>query len=89
MNVDKEDNLKVGVKSTALQSGDSKKERVSGFETACIGSLVLSDLMLILEAMLHIFNGYLWPIHGKFGMLTYHLKLIVTESAGLCYLCKM
>ncbi|KAL1805964.1 hypothetical protein ACET3Z_029032 [Daucus carota] len=42
MYVDKEDNLKVGVKSTDLQSGDSTKERFSGFETACIGSLALS-----------------------------------------------
>ncbi|PPS15318.1 hypothetical protein GOBAR_AA05262 [Gossypium barbadense] len=39
---DKEDDLKVGVKSTALRFGDSTKEWTTGFEIACISSLVLS-----------------------------------------------
>lgn len=38
---DKEDDLKVGVKSTALRFGDSTKEWVTGFGTACISSLAL------------------------------------------------
>ena len=38
---DKEDDLKVGVKSTALRFGDSTKDWITGFGTACISSLAL------------------------------------------------
>ncbi|PIA41799.1 hypothetical protein AQUCO_02200314v1 [Aquilegia coerulea] len=39
---DKEDDLKVGVKSTALRFGDLTKNWVTGFGIACISSLALS-----------------------------------------------
>lgn len=39
---DKEDDLKVGVKSTALRFGDSTKEWITGFGILCISSLGLS-----------------------------------------------
>lgn len=39
---DKDDDLKVGVKSTALRFGNSTKEWISGFGAACIISLALS-----------------------------------------------
>lgn len=39
---DKEDDLKVGVKSTALRFGDLTKYWISGFGAACFGSLALS-----------------------------------------------
>ncbi|ONI14337.1 hypothetical protein PRUPE_4G276200 [Prunus persica] len=39
---DKEDDLKVGVKSTALRFGDSTKEWITGFGIMCSGSLALS-----------------------------------------------
>lgn len=39
---DKEDDMIVGVKSTALRFADSTKEWISGFGAACIGSLALS-----------------------------------------------
>ncbi|XP_017226808.1 4-hydroxybenzoate polyprenyltransferase, mitochondrial isoform X4 [Daucus carota subsp. sativus] len=39
---DKEDDMKVGVKSTALRFGDTTKEWISGFKIACIGGLTLS-----------------------------------------------
>ncbi|XP_073299495.1 4-hydroxybenzoate polyprenyltransferase, mitochondrial isoform X3 [Primulina huaijiensis] len=39
---DKEDDLRVGVKSTALRFGDSSKKWVTGFGIACITSLALS-----------------------------------------------
>ncbi|KAK9156957.1 hypothetical protein Scep_003531 [Stephania cephalantha] len=39
---DKEDDLKVGVKSTALRFGDLTKNWISGFGVACISSLALS-----------------------------------------------
>uniref|UniRef100_A0A0E0LUK6 4-hydroxybenzoate polyprenyltransferase, mitochondrial n=1 Tax=Oryza punctata TaxID=4537 RepID=A0A0E0LUK6_ORYPU len=39
---DKEDDLKVGVKSTALRFGDSTKPWISGFGATCIANLALS-----------------------------------------------
>ncbi|XP_075523588.1 4-hydroxybenzoate polyprenyltransferase, mitochondrial isoform X2 [Primulina tabacum] len=39
---DKEDDLRVGVKSTALRFGDSSKKWITGFGIACITSLALS-----------------------------------------------
>ncbi|RYR04392.1 hypothetical protein Ahy_B06g084110 [Arachis hypogaea] len=39
---DKEDDLKVGVKSTALHFGDFTKEWITGFGIACLGGLALS-----------------------------------------------
>ncbi|KAK4394653.1 4-hydroxybenzoate polyprenyltransferase, mitochondrial [Sesamum angolense] len=47
--VDKEDDVRVGVKSTALRFGDSTKEWVTGFGIACIGSLALSGYNANLE----------------------------------------
>ncbi|KAF0900197.1 hypothetical protein E2562_027554 [Oryza meyeriana var. granulata] len=48
---DKEDDLKVGVKSTALRFGDSTKHWISGFGAACIGSLALSGYSADLGCM--------------------------------------
>ncbi|KAL2492709.1 4-hydroxybenzoate polyprenyltransferase [Abeliophyllum distichum] len=39
---DKEDDVRVGVKSTALRFADSTKEWITGFGIACIGSLACS-----------------------------------------------
>lgn len=39
---DKEDDLKVGVKSTALRFGDLTKQWITGFGFACLGNLALS-----------------------------------------------
>lgn len=39
---DKEDDQKVGVKSTALRFGDSTKEWITGFGIACLGGLAVS-----------------------------------------------
>ncbi|CAN6556777.1 unnamed protein product [Malus baccata var. baccata] len=39
---DKEDDLKVGVKSTALKFGDSTKKWITGFGIVCLSSLALS-----------------------------------------------
>lgn len=46
---DKEDDLKVGVKSTALRFGELTKEWLTGFGFACIGSLALSGYNAHLE----------------------------------------
>ncbi|KAL2481386.1 4-hydroxybenzoate polyprenyltransferase [Abeliophyllum distichum] len=39
---DKEDDVRVGVRSTALRFADSTKEWITGFGIACIGSLAYS-----------------------------------------------
>ncbi|GMJ06422.1 HYPERSENSITIVE RESPONSE-LIKE LESION 1, polyprenyltransferase 1 [Hibiscus trionum] len=39
---DKEDDVKAGIKSTALKFGESTKEWITGFATACIGSFALT-----------------------------------------------
>ncbi|KAJ9708016.1 hypothetical protein PVL29_000196 [Vitis rotundifolia] len=60
---DKEDDLKVGVKSTALRFGDSTKEWLSGFGIACISSLALSG-----------FNANLgWPYYVALMAASGHL----------------
>ncbi|KAL1563266.1 Palmitoyl-protein thioesterase 1 [Salvia divinorum] len=52
---DKEDDMIVGVKSTALRFADSTKEWISGFGAACIGSLALSGYNAHLELTYYVF----------------------------------
>ncbi|XP_047947156.1 4-hydroxybenzoate polyprenyltransferase, mitochondrial-like [Salvia hispanica] len=52
---DKEDDMIVGVKSTALRFADSTKEWISGFGAACIGSLALSGYNANLEWTYYVF----------------------------------
>lgn len=64
---DKNDDLRVGVKSTALRFGDSTKEWISGFGLACISSLAISglnaDLAWSYYAFLAAASGHLaWQI---------------------------
>ncbi|CAK8542055.1 unnamed protein product [Lathyrus sativus] len=60
---DKEDDLKVGVKSTALRFGDSTKEWLTGFGIASLGGLALTG-----------FNAELgWPYYAFLGVASGHL----------------
>lgn len=60
---DKEDDLKVGVKSTALRFGDSTKEWLTGFGIASLSGLALSG-----------FNAELgWPYYAFLGVASGHL----------------
>ncbi|WRX13686.1 UbiA prenyltransferase family - like 1 [Theobroma cacao] len=60
---DKEDDMKVGVKSTALRFGDSTKEWIAGFGIACISSLALSG-----------FNADIgWPYYAFLAAASGHL----------------
>ncbi|XP_028808579.1 4-hydroxybenzoate geranyltransferase 2 isoform X2 [Neltuma alba] len=60
---DKEDDVKVGVKSTALRFGESTKKWISGFGVACIGSLAFSG-----------FNAEIgWPYYPFLGAASGHL----------------
>ncbi|CAL0306435.1 unnamed protein product [Lupinus luteus] len=60
---DIEDDLKVGVKSTALRFGDSTKEWITGLGIACLGNLALSG-----------FNAELgWPYYAFLAAASGHL----------------
>ncbi|KAL6583821.1 Palmitoyl-protein thioesterase 1 [Orobanche minor] len=75
---DKEDDLRVGVKSTALRFGDSTKEWVAGFGLANIGSLALSG-----------FNANLgWPYYtflaAAASQLTWQILTVDLSSRADC-----
>ncbi|RDX78463.1 4-hydroxybenzoate polyprenyltransferase, mitochondrial, partial [Mucuna pruriens] len=60
---DKEDDLKVGVKSTALRFGDSTKEWITGFGIACLSGLAVSG-----------FNAEIgWPYYASLAVASGHL----------------
>ncbi|KAK4479323.1 hypothetical protein RD792_014834 [Penstemon davidsonii] len=75
---DKEDDLKVGVKSTALRFGDLTKEWISGFGIACIGSLALSGYNANLE----------WPYYtfllAASGQLAWQIWTVDLSSRADC-----
>ncbi|KAM7271252.1 hypothetical protein ACFE04_030466 [Oxalis oulophora] len=75
---DKEDDLKVGVKSTALRFGDSTKEWITGFGAVCIGGLTLSG-----------FNADIgWPYYGFLaasgGQLAWQIWTVDLSSRPDC-----
>ncbi|XP_042498990.1 4-hydroxybenzoate polyprenyltransferase, mitochondrial isoform X2 [Macadamia integrifolia] len=75
---DKEDDLKVGVKSTALRFGDLTKNWVSGFAIACISSLALCG-----------FNADLgWPYYASLmaasGQLAWQIWTVDLSSRADC-----
>ncbi|XP_024023800.1 4-hydroxybenzoate polyprenyltransferase, mitochondrial [Morus notabilis] len=75
---DKEDDLKVGVKSTALRFGDSTKKWITGFGLACIGSLALSG-----------FNAEIgWPYYASLaaasGQLAWQIWTVDLSSRADC-----
>ncbi|GMP92524.1 hypothetical protein CsSME_00042712 [Camellia sinensis var. sinensis] len=75
---DKEDDLKVGVKSTALRFGDSTKEWVTGFGIACISSLALSG-----------FNANIgWPFYACLtaasGQLAWQILTVDLSCRDAC-----
>ncbi|KDP37903.1 hypothetical protein JCGZ_05342 [Jatropha curcas] len=76
---DKEDDLKVGVKSTALRFGDSTKEWITGFGIACISSLALSGVSADLVG---------WPFYAFLaaasGHLTWQIWTVDLSSRADC-----
>lgn len=75
---DKEDDVKVGVKSTALRFGDSTKEWTAGFGIVCISSLALSG-----------FNADIgWPYYAFLaaasGQLAWQILTVNLTSRADC-----
>ncbi|KAF9595387.1 hypothetical protein IFM89_000305 [Coptis chinensis] len=75
---DKEDDLKVGVKSTALRFGDLTKNWVTGFGIACISSLTLSGYNA----------GIGWPFYpfllAASGQLAWQIWTVDLSSRADC-----
>ncbi|KAF6140727.1 hypothetical protein GIB67_035154 [Kingdonia uniflora] len=75
---DKEDDLKVGVKSTALRFGDSTKHWTTAFGFLCISSLALSG-----------FNAEMgWPFYaflmGASGQLSWQILMVDLSTRKDC-----
>jgi len=85
---DKEDDLKVGVKSTALRFGDLTKYWISGFGAACIGSLVLSgynaDLGWCLVRYLSEVVFFLLDIDSRPEIISNRMALLSISSSCSC-----
>ncbi|KAF3964805.1 hypothetical protein CMV_010943 [Castanea mollissima] len=75
---DKEDDLKVGVKSTALRFGDSTKEWINGFGIASISSLALCGYNA----------GIGWPYYAFLtaasGQLAWQIRTVDLSSRADC-----
>lgn len=67
---DKEDDLKVGVKSTALRFGDSTKEWITGFGILCISSLGLSGYNAEIGISIFLYFQFL------FALFFFQLRLL-------------
>ncbi|PON38475.1 4-hydroxybenzoate polyprenyltransferase [Trema orientale] len=75
---DKEDDLRVGIKSTALRFGDSTKKWIMGFGIACISSLALSG-----------YNAEIgWPYYASLatasGQLAWQIWTVDLSSRADC-----
>ena len=80
---DKEDDLKVGVKSTALRFGDSTKEWITGFGIASISSLALSGFNAGI-GMCYIFCicNFLLTVIGLIVICFFGKKKKIVEQGG-------
>ncbi|CAI9114707.1 OLC1v1015488C1 [Oldenlandia corymbosa var. corymbosa] len=75
---DKDDDLKVGVKSTALRFGDSSREWLSGFGLACISSLALSGVNAELG------GPFYASLVAASGQLAWQIWTVDTSSRADC-----
>lgn len=80
---DKEDDLKVGVKSTALHFGDSTKEWITGFGIASLGGLALSGFNA--ELGICLWTSFCSLFHDCLGCNNCFCVLIHMTGAGWPY----
>ena len=77
--VDKDDDLKIGVKSTAILFGDKDREIMAGLQLIIISLLVYIGLFLE-------FGGFYYTgIIVAFGLSIYQQKLIFHREKSLCF----
>ena len=77
--VDKEDDLKIGVKSTAILFGDKDREIMAGLQLIIIGLLAYIGLLQNLGSFYYI------GVAIAFGLSIYQQKLIFNREKALCF----
>ena len=77
--VDKEDDLKIGVKSTAILFGDIDREIMAGLQ------LIIIALLIIIGQMQQLGVFYYAGVVIAFGLSVYQQKLIFNRDKALCF----
>jgi 4-hydroxybenzoate polyprenyltransferase len=77
--VDKDDDLKIGVKSTAILFGDKDREIMAGLQLIIIG------LLLYIGIFLQLGMFYYSGVAIAFGLSIYQQKLIFHREKTLCF----
>jgi 4-hydroxybenzoate polyprenyltransferase len=77
--VDKEDDLKIGVKSTAILFGDKDREIMAGLQ------LIIITLMVVIGLIQQLGGFYYAGIVVAFGLSVYQQKLIFNRDKALCF----
>ena len=77
--VDKEDDLKIGVKSTAILFGDKDREIMAGLQ------LIIIALLIIIGQMQQLGVFYYAGVVIAFGLSVYQQKLIFNRDKALCF----
>ena len=77
--VDKEDDLKIGVKSTAILFGDKDREIMAGLQ------LIIIALLIVIGQMQQLGVFYYAGVAIAFGLSVYQQKLIFNRDKALCF----
>jgi 4-hydroxybenzoate polyprenyltransferase len=77
--VDKDDDLKIGVKSTAILFGDKDREIMAGLQ------LVIIFLLIVIGQMQQLGFIYYTSVVVAFGLSVYQQKLIFNRDKALCF----
>ncbi|MCK5889546.1 MAG: 4-hydroxybenzoate octaprenyltransferase [Methylococcales bacterium] len=77
--VDKDDDLKIGVKSTAILFGDKDREIMAGLQLIIIG------LLIYIGALQQLHWPYYSGVAVAFGLSVYQQKLIFNREKALCF----
>ena len=77
--VDKDDDLKIGVKSTAILFGDKDREIMAGLQLVIIGLLIYIGMLQQLGVFFYI------GVAIAFGLSVYQQKLIFNREKMLCF----
>jgi 4-hydroxybenzoate polyprenyltransferase len=77
--VDKEDDLKIGVKSTAILFGEHDREIMAGLK------LIIIVLLIIIGQLQQLGWFYYKGVAVAFGLSVYQQKLIFNREKALCF----
>lgn len=77
--VDKEDDLKIGIKSTAILFGDKDREIMAGLQ------LIIITLLVVIGQMQQLGAFYYAGVVVAFSLSVYQQKLIFNRDKALCF----